>query len=89
MEMSVEETKVISISRQSSPLQIMLDQKQLNNAKYFNYLGTIITNDAIRSREIKSRIAVANAAFNRKNTLFTSKLDLNVRKILVKFTFGA
>jgi len=34
--------------------------------------------------EIKSRIAMAKAAFNKKNTLFTSKLDLNLRKKLVK-----
>ena len=35
-------------------------------------------------REIKSRIAMAKAAFNKKKTLFTSKLDLNLRKKLIK-----
>jgi hypothetical protein len=35
-------------------------------------------------REIKSRIAMAKAAFNKKKNLFTSKLDLNVSKKLVK-----
>ena len=34
--------------------------------------------------EIKSRIAMAKAAFNNKKTLFTSKLYLNLRKKLVK-----
>jgi hypothetical protein len=34
--------------------------------------------------EIKSRIAMAKAAFNKEKTLFTSKLDLNLRKKLVK-----
>ena len=34
--------------------------------------------------EIKSRIAMAKAAFNKKKNLFTSKLDLNLRKKLVK-----
>jgi hypothetical protein len=29
--------------------------------------------------EIKSMIAMAKAAFNKKKTLFTSKLDLNLR----------
>jgi hypothetical protein len=33
--------------------------------------------------EIKSRTAMAKAAFNKK-TLFTSKLDLNLKKKLVK-----
>ncbi|PNF40453.1 hypothetical protein B7P43_G15551, partial [Cryptotermes secundus] len=34
--------------------------------------------------EIKSRIAMAKAAFTKKKNLFTSKLDLNLRKKLVK-----
>jgi hypothetical protein len=44
----------------------------------------VITNDASFTREIKSRIAMAKAALNRKKTFFTSKLDLNLRKRLVK-----
>jgi hypothetical protein len=71
------------ISRQPSPMKIMIDQKQLENAEYFNYLGSMITNDASCTREIKSRIAMAKAAFNKKKNLFTSKLDLNLRKKLV------
>ena len=39
----------------------MLDQKQLENVEYFNYLGCMITNYAICTREIKSRIDVAKA----------------------------
>jgi hypothetical protein len=50
----------------------------------FNYLSSMITNDARCTREIKARIAIAKAAFNRKNTLFTSKLNLEQRKKLVK-----
>jgi len=34
---------------------------------------------------IKSRIAMAKAAFSKKKALFTSKLDLNLRKKLIKF----
>jgi hypothetical protein len=43
----------------------------------------MITNDARCTGEIKSRIAMAKAAFNKKKNLFTSKLDLNLRKKLV------
>ena len=32
---------------------------------------------------------MAKAAFNKKKNLLTSKLDLNLRKKLVKATFGA
>jgi hypothetical protein len=66
------------ISRQPPPVQ-MTDQKQLDNVKYFNYLGSMITNDARCTHEIKSRIVMAKAAFT-KETLFTSNLDLNLRK---------
>jgi hypothetical protein len=44
----------------------------------------MITNDARCTREIKSRIAMAKSALNKKKTLFTSTLDLNLRKKLVK-----
>jgi hypothetical protein len=36
-------------------------------------VGSIITSDARCTREIKSRIAIAKAAFNKKKTLFTSQ----------------
>jgi hypothetical protein len=45
----------------------------------------MITNYAIHRREIKSRIAMAKAAFNKKKTLFTSTLNLNLRKKLIKY----
>jgi hypothetical protein len=76
-------TDVMKISNQPSPMKIMIDQKQLENVEYFNCLGSI-TKDARCTREIKSKIAMAKAAFNKKKNLFTSKLDLNLRKKLVK-----
>jgi hypothetical protein len=69
MEMNVEKTKVMRISRQASPMTIMVDQKQLEDVEYLNYLGSMITNDARCAREIKSRIAMAKAAFNKKKNL--------------------
>ena len=84
MEMNVDKTKVMRISRQPSPVTIMIDQKQQENVECFKYLGSILTNDGRCTCEIKSRIAMAKAAFNRKKILFTSKLDLNLRKKLVK-----
>jgi hypothetical protein len=61
----------------------MVDQKQLENAAYFNHLDKLITNDKACAHYIKFRIAIAKAAFNKK-TLFTNKWYLNVRKKLVK-----
>ena len=72
------------ISRQPSPVTITIDQKQLENVEYFKYLGSMLTEDGRCTCEIKSRIAMAKAAFNKKKNLLTSKLDLNLRKKLVK-----
>ena len=68
-------TKVMRISREPSTVTIMIGQKQLENVECFNYLGSMFTNDGRCTREIKSRIAIAKVAFNKKKTLFTSKLD--------------
>ena len=80
MEMIVEKTKVMRISRQPVPLKIMIDQKQLENVGSFKYLGSILTNNGRCTCEIKCRIAMAKAAFNKKRALFTSTLDLELRK---------
>ena len=71
------------ISRQSFPLQTVIDQEQLEKWNIFNSFCSLITNDARCTLEIKSRIAVAKIALSKKN-LFTSKLDLKLRKKLVK-----
>jgi hypothetical protein len=83
MEKNVEKTKVMRISKQQFPLTIMIEQKQLENVECFKYFGSMLTNDGRCTGEIKSRIAMAKAAFNKKN-IFTSTLDLNLRKEQVK-----
>jgi len=80
MGMNVENTKIMRTSWQPSPVQIMIDQKQLDNMEYFNYLGSMITNDARCTREIKSSNAMTKAAFNKKKAPFIRKLDQNLRK---------
>ena len=49
----------------------------------------MIANDESCTREIKAVIAIAQPAFNKKKVLFTSKLDGNWRKKVVRATFGA
>jgi hypothetical protein len=50
-------------------------------------LGSEIINDARCTSEIKSRAAIAKAAFNRKKAFFTIILDLNLRKKPMKCYF--
>ena len=71
MEMNVVKTKVMRISRQSSPVTITIDQTLLENVKCFKYLDSMLTEDGRRCTcEIKSRIAMANAAFNKKKKFY-------------------
>ena len=76
-------TKVMTILAEPSCLQIMINQKQLENVEYVNYLHSMMTNDARYIHEIKSRIATAKAAFIRNKTLYICKLDFNFGKKLV------
>ena len=61
-----------------------IDQKQLENVESFKYLGSMLTNDGRCTCEIKSRITMAKVAFNKKRVLFTSTLELELGKKLVK-----
>ena len=70
MGMNVDKTKVMRISRQPFPVKIMIDQKQLENVESVNYLCSMLTNDGRCTCEIKSRIAMTKAAFNKKRALF-------------------
>jgi hypothetical protein len=52
MEMNVEKTKVMIISRQPFPVKSMIDQNQLENVEPFKYLGSMLTNDGICTCDI-------------------------------------
>jgi len=44
----------------------------------------MLTNDARCTCEKKSKIGMAKTAFNKNNNIFTSTLDLNLRKKPIK-----
>jgi len=47
----------------------MIESKQPENVEHFNYLCGIIINGARCTREIKSRVVMPKAAFNKNKTL--------------------
>jgi hypothetical protein len=83
MEMNVEKPMVIRISKQPISVQMMIDQKQTENVDYFNYLFSMIANDAKCTREIKFWFANVRKAFDKNEAPFTSKLELNLTNKLV------
>ena len=73
MEMNVEETKIMRMSRQPSPIPFIVDQAQLENVECFNCVGSVITNDdvcvcvcVVCVCEIRSKTVMAKTAFNKK-----------------------
>jgi len=62
----------------------MTEHKQQQNVEYVNYLGSILTNAATCTREIKSGRVMAEAASTNKKIVFISKLDLILRKKVLK-----
>jgi hypothetical protein len=61
--------KLMRISRQPSAVEVMSEQKQMENVKYFRYAGCIIINGTRSTREIKSRITMAMQHSTRKRIL--------------------
>ena len=80
----MEKAKVMRISRQQSAVLIVVDQKLLETVACFSGVGSLITNGARCAFEIKSRIVVIRASFNKKKTHYTSRVDVYLRKKLVK-----
>jgi hypothetical protein len=64
----------MKISKEPSPLEMMIDQK-LANAEYFNQLHSI---------KLDSGLPKKKQHLTGKKALFISKLDLNLRKKLIK-----
>ena len=82
--MNVEETEVMRMLIHPSPVKNMIDQKQAENMDYLNSFGSTMTNDARCTWEIKSRITTAKQHSPRRKLFLQVKLDLNLRKKVLK-----
>ena len=72
VEMNVEKTKVLVISRdQNTRANLQLNGQVIEQVECFKFLGSIITDDGKSQREVSSRIAEAKQAFNRMKTVLT------------------
>ena len=62
-------------------LKINVNNRQLKAVGHFQYLGRVLTRDGYCTREI---IAIAKEAFNRQMSLLSSKLNIELKKKLVR-----
>ncbi|KAJ8882022.1 hypothetical protein PR048_018510 [Dryococelus australis] len=69
-------------SKGRKPANIKIGQAIISQVRAFKYLGSTITEDLKCHQEVKTRIAVAKEAFNRKRRLLYGKLDKALRKRL-------
>ena len=80
MEMNIDKSQVMRVSRSNESLQIKVNNRELKEVDYFKYLGSVLTRDGCCARKINRRIAIAKHAFDRKISLLTSKLNIKLNK---------
>ena len=54
-------------------MNITISGRKVDQVKQFTYLGSVISNDAYSTREIKTRIALAKNAFSKHSKTLTAK----------------
>ena len=66
-------------------MQINVNNTNQREFDHFQYLGSVLTKNGYRTREIKMRIVIAKEAFNKKKiSPLTSKLNIEPKKKLVR-----
>ena len=65
-------------------MQIKVNNRELKEVDHFKYLVGVLTRDGYCTREIKMRNAIAKEAFNRKMSLLTSKVNIELKKKLIR-----
>ena len=90
MKINVKKTKVMCIScKGGEKMKIYIDAQEVEQVEQFKYLGSVISEDGYCDQDLKSRIAMGKNAFMAKKTLLTSRMDLELRKRIVKALCGA
>ena len=86
MKINRNKTKVMKCSKRKNEgtMEIKLGNETLSEVDEFCYLGSKITSDGGSVQDIKSRLAQARKAYERKRTLLTSEIGLEVRKSFLK-----
>lgn len=77
-------TKCMFISARKVGTTIRLGQEVIEQVSAFKYLGSIITEYMRCHKEVKTCIAIAKEAFNKKRRLLCGSMDRNLRKRLAK-----
>ena len=69
---------------QYNSISYKVGNRELIEVDHFKYLRSVLTRDGYCSRQINMSIAIAKEAFNGKISLLTRKLNIELRKKLVR-----
>ena len=61
-----------------------VNNRELKEIDNFKYFGSVLTSDGYCTMEIKLRTVIAKESFNIKISLLTSKVNIKIRKKLVR-----
>jgi len=82
IKVNLKKTKVMCISRKrNNKLKIYVDGQQVEQVSPFRYLGSLISEDGLCTKEIRSRIEMAKKLFIEKK-LFKVKRNLELKRIM-------
>ncbi len=86
MKINVQKTKTMVVSRdEGQVVNITIDGQRVEQVKNFKYLGSNISEDGYNLVDVKTRIALAKEAFNkRKEFLTKGGLSRTLKKRMVK-----
>jgi Reverse transcriptase (RNA-dependent DNA polymerase) len=85
MKVYLKKSIVMQISRnEGRKITIKIYGEQLEHVTQFNYLGSTITEDCKSSSEMRRRIILGIEAFNKNEELLPGKLELVLKKWLMK-----
>jgi len=90
MKINVKKTKVMRVCRQGNKkeggnaINITIDGQAVEQVHQFRYLGSIISDDGTCEAEIRSRIAMAKQAFNKRRELLTKRMSKQLKKRVIK-----
>src|SRR6476619_849028 len=88
MKINVKKTKVMRVRKKISvndkPMHIVINGVVVEQVKQFRYLGSLITEEGTCIAEIKSRIAMAKDAFNKRREMMTNRLSKELKKKIIR-----
>src|SRR5688572_11144274 len=84
IKINVQKTKTMVMCKDRGVVNITIDRQRVEQVESFKYLGAIISEDGRSLSGVKTRIALAKDAFNKRKELLSKGLSRTLKTRLVK-----